>query len=60
MSIQEYIKKAKDICYDYQYALVCMDEKLMEKYAKQKQDLDLEVMEKFNEDLVCEYFMALD
>lgn len=59
-SLADCIKKGKDLAADCQWAISCMNDKLMDKYAEKKRQLDLWVMSHFSDDEICEYFRALD
>lgn len=58
MTIEEYIEKGKALIADYQWAMVCMDHKLMDKFSAEKTRLDIEVMSK-GEDFYIEYYWGL-
>ena len=60
MNLKDCITKGKTLIEDYQWAMVSMDEKLMDKYCAEKTQLDIWLMNHLSEDEACEYFRALD
>lgn len=59
MGLKDYIEKGKSLIADYQWAMVCMDLALMEKFAAERQQLEMEVLSK-GEDFYYEYYMGIN
>ena len=55
MTLEEYIEKGKQLIAYWQWAYVCQDKILMDKYVEERRIMELEIIEK-GEDLACEYF----
>lgn len=55
MRIEEYIDRGKQLIADWQRAYACQDDRLMDKLVKERQRMELEIIEKSN-DFVCKYF----
>lgn len=60
MTIKEAIEKGKQIIADWQWAYVCQDQILMDKFSKERVAFENSLMRDYDEDFVCEYFSALD
>ena len=55
MTIEEYIEKGKQLIADWEWAYVCQDSVLMDKLTKERQKIEMEIIEIGN-DFACKYF----
>ena len=60
MTIKEAIERGNQIIADWQWACVCQDQILMDKYSKERAAFESSLIRDYDEDFVCEYFNALD
>lgn len=58
MTLKEYIEKGKQLIADWQWAYVCQDRVLMDKFVKERQEMEMEIIE-IGEDFACEYFEGI-
>ena len=58
MELKDYIERGKALIADYQIAMVCMDEELMDKIVKERQKMEWEIIGK-GEDLYMEYYVGI-
>lgn len=59
MNLKQCIEKGKQLIADYQWAYVCQDKALMEKYARERAEFELSLEDKYGEDFACDYFSGL-
>lgn len=59
MTIKEYIERGKQLIADWKWAYACQDDILMDKFVKERQKMELEIMEK-GDDFACEYFEMIN
>ena len=59
MTLHQCIERGKQLIADYQWAYVCQDSVLMEKYARERAEFELSLEDKYGEDFACDYFNGL-
>ena len=58
MTIEEYIERGKQLIADWQWAYVCQDKVLMDTFVRERQRMELEIME-MGEDFCCGYLNGI-
>lgn len=59
MTLQEYIEKGKELIADWQWAYNWNDRDLMNKIVKERQKMELEIMDK-GDDFYYDYYMGIN
>lgn len=59
-SLKDFAKMDWEICDDWQYGYICLDQILMDTALKKRQTLERWIYENYGEDCICMVFSYLD
>lgn len=59
-SVSECISLGKELINDWQWAHVCLDERLQDKYCQQRQELEWWILENLSENEICDYYNGIN
>lgn len=59
MTLSEAIEFGKQLIADWQWAYICQDKALMEKYCEERAAFEISLIRDYGEDFATEYFTSL-